>query len=125
MNSSFIEKLNNKLNMIELTSKPIVENAMAWQQHGTPDNVIDMMLDMYYENGAIKTSFEKHASTDPSLKGIRKLYKENKAEAIRLADEIIKNAYRILLTRGVKGCVIYCVDKNLNDYIKKLLKNYK
>ena len=56
MNSSFIEKLNNKLNMIELTSKPIVENAMAWQQHGTPDNVINMMLDMYYENGEFKNN---------------------------------------------------------------------
>ena len=51
MNSSFIERLNNKLNMIELTSKPIIENDIAWQQHGTPDKVIDMMLDMYYENG--------------------------------------------------------------------------
>ena len=56
MNSSFIENLNNKLNMIELTSKPIVENAMAWQQHGTPNEVIDMMLDMYYENGEFKNN---------------------------------------------------------------------
>ncbi len=81
--------------------------------------------DMYYENGEVKTSYEKHASTDPSLKGIKKLYKENKMEAMKLADEIIKNTYRILLTRGVKGCAIYCVDKNLNNYIKNLLEKYK
>ena len=54
-----------------------------------------------------------------------KLYKENKIEAMKLADEIIKNTYRILLTRGGKGCAIFCVDKNLNEYIKKLLKKYK
>lgn len=80
--------------------------------------------DMYYENGKIKTSFEKHASTDPAFKGIKKLYKENKIEAMKLADEIIKNTYRILLTRGTKGCAIYCVDGNLNNYIKDLLKKY-
>lgn len=56
MNSSFIENLNNKLNMIELTSKPIVENDAAWQQHGTPDIVIDMMLDMYYKNDEFKNN---------------------------------------------------------------------
>lgn len=81
--------------------------------------------DMYYQNEEIKTSFEKHASTDPSLKGIKKLYKENKLQAMQVADEIIKNTYRILLTRGTKGCAIYCVDKNLNNYIKKLLEKYK
>ena len=51
MNPRFMEQLKNELNMIQLTSKPIVENVEAWQQHGTPDEVVDMMLDMYYENG--------------------------------------------------------------------------
>ena len=42
--------------MIELTSKPIVENDAAWQQHGTPNEVIDMMLEMYYKNGEFKNN---------------------------------------------------------------------
>ena len=34
-------------------------------------------------------------------------------------DIIIKNIYRILMTRGMKWCYTFCVDKNLNEYIKK------
>ena len=53
------------------------------------------------------------------LKGIKKLYKENPQEAKKIADEIIKNTYRTLMTRGMKGCYVYCVDKELAKYLKK------
>ena len=36
-----------------------------------------------------------------------------------IRDEIIKNTYRTLMTRGMKGCYVYCTDKNLRDYMKK------
>jgi len=29
---------------------------------------------------------------------------------------IIKNTYRTLMTRGMKGCYVYCVDKELEKY---------
>lgn len=46
----------------------------------------------------------------------------NKEEACEeLADEIIKNTYRTLMTRGQKRCYIYCVDKKLADYLRKRL----
>ena len=77
--------------------------------------------DMRYENGHIVTDFTKRASTDQSLKGIKKLYKDNPQEALTRADEIIKNTYRTLMTRGMKGCYIYCTDKALSDYIRKRL----
>ena len=35
-------------------------------------------------------------------------------------DEHIKNIYRVLLSRGKKGCLIYCVDPDLGEYFKKL-----
>ena len=74
--------------------------------------------DLSYNNKRIVTDFNKRASTDQSLKGIKKLYKENPKEAISRADEIIKNTYRTLMTRGMKGCYIYCVDKGLSEYLK-------
>ena len=37
---------------------------------------------------------------------------------MEIADEIIKNTYRTLMTRGMKGCYVYCVDKNLAEYLK-------
>ena len=39
-----------------------------------------------------------------------KLYKENPDGAEKEADEIIKNTYRTLMTRGVKGCYVYFTD---------------
>ena len=38
------------------------------------------------------------------------------------ADKIIRDTYKTLLTRGQKGCYIYCEDKRLASYIKKCLK---
>ena len=77
--------------------------------------------DLIYKNDKIVTDFTKRARTDQSLKGIKKRYKENPEEANKIADEIIKNTYRTLLTRGQKGCYIYCEDKNLTKYIKSKL----
>lgn len=78
--------------------------------------------DLIYRNQQIVTDFTKRAKTDQSIKGIKKLAKENPEEAQKIGDEIIKNTYRTLLTRGQKGCYIYCVDKNLSEYLKKRLK---
>ena len=78
--------------------------------------------DMRYENGHIVTDFTKRAKTDQSLKGIKKLYNENPEFALKEADEIIKNTYRTLMTRGMKGCYVYCTDKKLAEYLKERLK---
>lgn len=81
--------------------------------------------DMRYENGKIITDYTKRAKTDQSLKGIKKLYKENPEFAKKEADEIIKNTYRTLMTRGMKGCYVYCTDSQLSDYFKECLKIQK
>lgn len=79
--------------------------------------------DMRYENGHIVTDFTKRAKTDQSLKGIKKLYRENPKDALEKADEIIKNTYRTLMTRGMKGCYIYCTDKGLENYLRECIEN--
>ncbi len=79
--------------------------------------------DMRYENGHIITDASKRASTDQSLKGIKKMQKEDPEKAKREADEIIKNTYRTLMTRGMKGCYIYCTDSKLADYLKQRIGN--
>lgn len=52
--------------------------------------------------------------------------KDDKSSGIRSASDdvarrLILNTYKTLLTRGQKGCYVYCEDENLLDYIKKLL----
>ncbi|MBR2670165.1 MAG: DUF2075 domain-containing protein [Solobacterium sp.] len=77
--------------------------------------------DLRYENGHIVTDYTKRASSDQSVKGIKKIAKENPKKAEKLADEIIKNTYRTLLTRGMKGCAVYCCDEGLREYIKSIV----
>ena len=81
--------------------------------------------DLRYEDGHIITDFTKRAKTDQSLKGIKKLYNEDPEKAKHEADEIIKNTYRTLMTRGMKGCYIYCVDKGLREYLKQRIQTDK
>ncbi len=80
--------------------------------------------DLRYEDGHIVTDFTRRARTDQSLKGIKKLYKANPEEAEARADEIIKNTYRTLLSRGMKGCYVYCVDNELAKHLQTRLQLY-
>lgn len=78
--------------------------------------------DLRYENGHLITDASQRARTDKSLKGLGKMSKENPEKAARIADEIIRNTYRTLMTRGMKGCYIYCTNKELSDYIKDTMR---
>lgn len=80
--------------------------------------------DLRYENGHIVTDFHKRASTDQSVRGLKTLYKAHPEEANRRADEIIKNTYRTLMTRGMKGCYVYCTDPGLQKYLHRRLSVY-
>lgn len=80
--------------------------------------------DLRYDDGII-TDFTKRAKTDKSLFGIKTMFKKNPEKAKKIADEIIKNTYRTLMTRGQKGCYIYCTDKKLSEYIKSRLSKSK
>ena len=79
--------------------------------------------DIRYENNKIVTDVLKRANTDKSVSGFKTYLKNNKTQALIDADQIIKNTYRTLMTRGMKGCYIYCVDKALNEYFKQLIAN--
>ena len=78
--------------------------------------------DMGYdpETGEIVTDASKRAKTDKSLFGLKKRYSEEERPII--ADRIIKNTYRVLMTRGMKGCYVYCTDCNLSDYLKNKIE---
>lgn len=81
--------------------------------------------DMRYENGMIITDATKRAKTDSSLKGLKKLMTEDEDAACEVADKIIKNTYRTLMTRGMKGCYVFCTDKALAEYLKASVAKLK
>ena len=80
--------------------------------------------DLRFRDGHVVTDYTKRAKTDQSVKGLKKLYQESPKEAEKRADEIIKNTYRTLMTRGMKGCYVYCTDTGMADYMRRRLKAY-
>lgn len=75
--------------------------------------------DLRYENGHLVADYKKRARTDQSIKGLKGMEEEDPECAHRLAEEIIKNTYRTLMTRGMKGCYVYATDSGLRDYLKR------
>ena len=72
--------------------------------------------DLTYDTSSYKIKTDKTAiSTDDKSSGIRTLKDVDKAH------RLILNTYKTLLTRGQKGCYVYCQDKDLADYIRQML----
>jgi DUF2075 family protein len=74
--------------------------------------------DLVVRNGEMIANPEERARTDASLKGYKKELKEDPEAAAKKASAIIKNTYRTLMTRGMKGCYVYFVDKETGSYFK-------
>ena len=72
--------------------------------------------DMRYENGRVITDVTRRSGNDQSMKGFKSKVKSEPDLAAQEADEIIKNTYRTLMTRGMKGCYVYFCDKALAEH---------
>ena len=82
--------------------------------------------DMRYENGMVVTDFTKMSQNRPVFEGNKKTcIKRIRSWQKNEADEIIKITYRTLMTRGMKGCYVYCTDQRLAAYLKKCLETQK
>jgi len=66
--------------------------------------------DLIVRNGEVLTQPLERAGTDRSLFGYKTLFKTDPARATARADQIIRNTYRTLMSRGMKGCLVYCTD---------------
>jgi hypothetical protein len=74
--------------------------------------------DLVYRNGEVQTDWKSRAKSDKSIKGLSTLMKRDPEAAKAMADRIIKNTYRTLMTRGMKGCYVYCCDPALAEYLR-------
>lgn len=71
--------------------------------------------DLTYDKSSGRIVTNKSAiSTDDKSSGIRGASEED-------ARRLILNTYKTLLTRGQKGCYVYCEDEALREYFKKML----
>lgn len=65
----------------------------------------------------------KRAKTDASLKWYKTLMKQDPEWTKKLVKSIIKNTYRVLMTRWMKWCYIFATDKETREYFKKIAWN--
>lgn len=78
--------------------------------------------DLIVRNDVVIVDVTKHPLRDSAVKGRIKMMRENPVHAKPILTSIIKNTYRTLMSRGMKGCYVYFVDKETEDYFKKLIR---
>lgn len=76
--------------------------------------------DFKFVNGKVVTNPGARSKNDSSIRGIKRLIEENPISARRQAELIIKNTYRTLMTRGMKGCYVWAVDEETNATFEEL-----
>ena len=83
--------------------------------------------DLVFADGKAQGDPAKRAKTDSSLKGWKKSFKEAKGneelreQVLEKVQQIIKCTYKVLLSRGRKGCFVWCADAQLREYLKERL----
>jgi DUF2075 family protein len=80
--------------------------------------------DLVVRDGQVVTSPHERDKNDKSIRGWKKLMKEQPALAQQDTDLIIKNTYRTLMTRGMKGCYLYCTDQETAQYFESRLTRH-
>ena len=75
--------------------------------------------DLVVRDGKIVTDALKRSKQDRSVHGYKSMLKKDPKTAKALADRITKNTYRTLMTRGQKGCFLFCVDDETNEYFRR------
>ena len=75
--------------------------------------------DLVVRNGELLTDVSKRARDDRSVYGYKNLLKSNSVDGRKILDDIIRNTYRTLMTRGMKGCYVYFSDKETARFFKE------
>lgn len=77
--------------------------------------------DFLVRDGIVITDPAARASTDQSVRGWRQAMKIDPSGTRQRTDEIIRNTYRTLLTRGMRGTYIYSTDEETNAYLANMI----
>lgn len=81
--------------------------------------------DLVVREGRVLTDPAKRSKMDQSIRGWRTLMKEDPEGTKTRLRAIIKNTYRTLMTRGMKGCYVYFTDKETEAYFREMTAIHK
>lgn len=79
--------------------------------------------DLVIRNGQWICQPTARASSDKSIHGLKSLLKTNPARGNQMAELIIKNTYRTLMTRGMKGCYVWSSDYETLQWLTQKIEN--
>ena len=77
--------------------------------------------DLEVLNGKLTTNPKGRAKSDKSLNGYVGERKSDPERADSKADELIRNTYRTLMSRGMKGCYVYFTKPEVKEYFEERL----
>lgn len=67
--------------------------------------------DLKYDRASDSLKGDISATKDPTMKRDPKNF-----------ENYVKNIYRVLLTRGMKGCYVYFTEKEMGEYFRKRIE---
>ncbi len=78
-------------------------------------------LDLVISDGQLVTAPEARSSGDRSIRGWKSMMRRDSQRTRERVDRIIRNTYKTLMTRGMKGCYVYFCDIETSVYFKSRL----
>jgi DUF2075 family protein len=74
--------------------------------------------DLQVRDGKLATSPENRSKQDRTIWSYKKRMMSAPEETRTRLDRIIRNTYRTLMTRGMKGCYVFCTDAETQRYFR-------
>ena len=78
--------------------------------------------DLLVRDGQVRTAPEQRDKYDRTVRGFKKRLKDDPSKAQADTDRVIKNTHRTLMTRGMKGCFLFCTDEETRAYFRSRLR---
>lgn len=127
---SFDEVINNKLEDIDIEGHKFVWN-MTNQEFIISKNAVNEIGCVHtlqgYDLNYIGLIFGREIDYDPNTNRLvidPSLFFDKYVKLGTTPEELrnfIINSYKVMLTRGIKGCYVYAYNKNLRDYLKRFI----
>lgn len=77
--------------------------------------------DLVFRDGRIVAEPGGRSKQDRTIRGWKTMMKSDPASTAARVDKIIRNTYRTLMTRGMKGCYVFCCDPALQEHLRNSL----
>lgn len=79
--------------------------------------------DLIVRDGRVVTQADARSRHDRSIRGFKKRRRDDPEGTEAELDRIIKNTYRTLMTRGLKGCYVYATDEGVRERLRLAAKS--